>query len=125
MIPILDDPSSLNHHDLLSFADCCKPLGANDVERSRELFFNNVFTSRFGMGFRGCLVKIDSEEQLRVLQGPWISTPRGPLASPFSGYVLESKWNLSKRVIEVMNQGVAMEVSPQPVGLTRAKVSPF
>ena len=49
MIPILDDPSSLNHYDLLSFADCCKPLGANDGERSRELFFNNVFTSGFGM----------------------------------------------------------------------------
>ena len=51
MIPILDDLSSLNHHDLLSFADSCKPLGANDGERSRERFFNNVFKGGFGMGF--------------------------------------------------------------------------
>ena len=57
MIPILDDPSSLNHHDLLSFADCCKPLGANDGERSRELFFNNVFTGGFGTGFSRMLGK--------------------------------------------------------------------
>jgi len=73
------------------------------------------------------LVKIDSEEKLRLLQGPWRSTPRGGLDSPFAGqgHVLKSKWYLSKRVIEVMNQGVAMEVSPQPVGLTRATVSPF
>ena len=54
-----------------------------------------------------------------------INSPGGLLASPFSGHVLNSKWYLSKRVIEVMNQGVAMEVSPQPVGLTRATGSPF
>ena len=55
-----------------------------------------------------------------------INSPGGRLlASPFSGHVLKSKWYQSKRVIEVMNQGVAMEVSPQPVGLTRATVSPF
>jgi len=34
-----------------------------------------------------------------------INSPGGPLASPFSGHVLKSKWYLSKRVIEVMNEG--------------------